>query len=281
MTNNERGLSGEDDACQANSRSLSLVTALSVTALSHGPSTALSPSQTLPPLDFRSVAEPIGRIQPSISTAPGSYFFLANCKGIDADEHVANEILSSFDVRLRQYAMRQLTKAMQGSYQRTLTVLTRIKNCTSENGLISKVRVCPIEGLGVTSLFVADAYGFQVPELEDKDYSCVLYEVNNGSETELLYSVSDPLIIRDGSETEYNNSISNPLLIRDGSETAYNNSVSDPLRIRDRLEMEYNNSVSDPLLIRDRSETEYNNFVFDPLLIRDGLETECNYNCTL
>ncbi|KAK9082164.1 hypothetical protein Syun_031325 [Stephania yunnanensis] len=69
--------------------SLSL-TALSVTALSHGPSTALSPSQTFPPIDFRSVAEPIGRIQPSISTAPGSYFFLANCKGIDANEHVVS-----------------------------------------------------------------------------------------------------------------------------------------------------------------------------------------------
>ncbi|KAK9098509.1 hypothetical protein Syun_025554 [Stephania yunnanensis] len=38
------------------------------------------------------MAEPIGRIQPSISTAPGSYFFLANCKGIDADEHVLGRI---------------------------------------------------------------------------------------------------------------------------------------------------------------------------------------------
>ncbi|KAK9092642.1 hypothetical protein Syun_027553 [Stephania yunnanensis] len=73
----------------------------------------------------------------------------------------------------------------------------------------------------------------------------VLYEVNNGSETELVYSVSGPLLIRDGSETEYNNYVSDPLLIRDGSETEYNNSVS------------------------------------DPLLIRDGSETECNYNCTL
>ncbi|KAK9160523.1 hypothetical protein Syun_006864 [Stephania yunnanensis] len=43
---------------------------------------------------FRSVAEPIGRIQPSISTAPGSYFFLANCKGIDADEHVVSSELA-------------------------------------------------------------------------------------------------------------------------------------------------------------------------------------------
>ncbi|KAK9088334.1 hypothetical protein Scep_027416 [Stephania cephalantha] len=51
--------------------------------------------------------------------------------------------------------------------------------------------------------------------------------LSKGSETELLYSVSDPLLIRDGSETEYNNSVSDPLLIRYGSETEYNNSVSD------------------------------------------------------
>ncbi|KAK9169142.1 hypothetical protein Syun_001282 [Stephania yunnanensis] len=95
----------------------------------------------------------------------------------------------------------------------------------------------------------------------------------NGSETKLLYSVSDPLLIRDGSETEYNNFVSDPLLIRDGSETEYNNSVSDPLLIRDGSEMESNNSVTDPLLIRDGSETEYNNSVSDLLLIRDGSET--------
>ncbi|KAK9118155.1 hypothetical protein Scep_016248 [Stephania cephalantha] len=60
-----------------------------------------------------------------------------------------------------------------------------------------------------------------------------------GSETELLYSVSDPLLIRDGSETESNNFVSDPLLIRDGLETEYNNSVSDPLLIRDGSEMEF------------------------------------------
>ncbi|KAK9143022.1 hypothetical protein Syun_012422 [Stephania yunnanensis] len=70
-------------------------------------------------------------------------------------------------------------------------------------------------------------------------------QISNGSETELLYSVSDPLLIRDGSETEYHISVSGLLLIKDGSETEYNNSV------------------------------------FDPLLIRDGSETECNYNCTI
>ncbi|KAK9121164.1 hypothetical protein Syun_018781 [Stephania yunnanensis] len=109
----------------------------------------------------------------------------------------------------------------------------------------------------------------------------VLYEVNNGSETELLYFISDPLLIRDGLETEYNNFVSDPLLIRDGSETEYNNYVSDPLLIRDGSETESNNFVSDPLLIRDGSKTEYNNSISDPLLIRDGSETDCNYNCTL
>ncbi|KAK9166718.1 hypothetical protein Scep_001909 [Stephania cephalantha] len=104
---------------------------------------------------------------------------------------------------------------------------------------------------------------------------CV-YSLSNGSETELLYSVSDPLLIRDGSEKEYNNFVSDPLLIRDGSETESNNSVSDPLLIRDGLETEYNNSISDPLLIRDGSETESNNSISDPLLIRDGSETEYN-----
>ncbi|KAK9158867.1 hypothetical protein Scep_005441 [Stephania cephalantha] len=46
--------------------------------------------------------------------------------------------------------------------------------------------------------------------------------LSNGSETELLYSVSAPLLIRDGSETEYNNSVSDPLLIRDGSDMECN-----------------------------------------------------------
>ncbi|KAK9099340.1 hypothetical protein Syun_026385 [Stephania yunnanensis] len=49
-----------------------------------------------------------------------------------------------------------------------------------------------------------------------------LHPTCNGSETELLYSVSDPLLIRDGSETKSDNSVSDPLLIRDGSETEYN-----------------------------------------------------------
>jgi NADH:ubiquinone reductase (non-electrogenic) len=50
--------------------------------------TPLLASTCVGTLEFRSVAEPIGRIQPAISSEPGSYFFLANCTGVNAQEHV-------------------------------------------------------------------------------------------------------------------------------------------------------------------------------------------------
>ncbi|CAI0461483.1 unnamed protein product [Linum tenue] len=49
--------------------------------------TPLLASTCVGTLEFRSVAEPVGRIQPAISREPGSYFFLSNCKGIDAKNH--------------------------------------------------------------------------------------------------------------------------------------------------------------------------------------------------
>nr|DAD26236.1 TPA_asm: hypothetical protein HUJ06_027704 [Nelumbo nucifera] len=52
--------------------------------------TPLLASTCVGTLEFRSVAEPIGRIQPAISRAPGSYFFLAHCKGVDTDNHVVH-----------------------------------------------------------------------------------------------------------------------------------------------------------------------------------------------
>ncbi|KAF8396950.1 hypothetical protein HHK36_018586 [Tetracentron sinense] len=52
--------------------------------------TPLLASTCVGTLEFRSVAEPIGRIQPAISRAPGSYFFLANCKTLDTDNHVVH-----------------------------------------------------------------------------------------------------------------------------------------------------------------------------------------------
>lgn len=49
--------------------------------------TPLLASTCVGTLEFRSVAEPIGRIQPAISREPGSYFFLANCTAVNTDEH--------------------------------------------------------------------------------------------------------------------------------------------------------------------------------------------------
>lgn len=49
--------------------------------------TPLLASTCVGTLEFRSVAEPIGRIQPAISREPGSYFFLANCNKLDANNH--------------------------------------------------------------------------------------------------------------------------------------------------------------------------------------------------
>lgn len=50
--------------------------------------TPLLASTCVGTLEFRSVAEPIARIQPAISSAPGSFFFLANCTAIDTHKHV-------------------------------------------------------------------------------------------------------------------------------------------------------------------------------------------------
>lgn len=49
--------------------------------------TPLLASTCVGTLEFRSVAEPISRIQPAISREPGSYFFLANCTVLDAQKH--------------------------------------------------------------------------------------------------------------------------------------------------------------------------------------------------
>ena len=49
--------------------------------------TPLLASTCVGTLEFRSVAEPVSRIQPALATRPGSYFFLANCTGIDMKKH--------------------------------------------------------------------------------------------------------------------------------------------------------------------------------------------------
>lgn len=50
--------------------------------------TPLLASTCVGTLEFRSVAEPIARIQPVISRETGSYFFLANCNRVDPENHV-------------------------------------------------------------------------------------------------------------------------------------------------------------------------------------------------
>ncbi|KAK8955263.1 hypothetical protein KSP40_PGU011603 [Platanthera guangdongensis] len=49
--------------------------------------TPLLASTCVGTLEFRSVAEPIGRIQPAISHAPGSYFFLSRCTALGPESH--------------------------------------------------------------------------------------------------------------------------------------------------------------------------------------------------
>ncbi|GAU47686.1 hypothetical protein TSUD_245760 [Trifolium subterraneum] len=49
--------------------------------------TPLLASTCVGTLEFRSVAEPVARIQPAISNEPGSFLFPANCTGINADKH--------------------------------------------------------------------------------------------------------------------------------------------------------------------------------------------------
>lgn len=49
--------------------------------------TPLLASTCVGTLEFRSVAEPIARIQPAISREPGSFFFLAKCTSVDPQSH--------------------------------------------------------------------------------------------------------------------------------------------------------------------------------------------------
>ncbi|KAE8815224.1 internal alternative NAD(P)H-ubiquinone oxidoreductase A1, mitochondrial-like [Hordeum vulgare] len=49
--------------------------------------TPLLASTCVGTLEFRSVAEPLARIQPAVSSSPGSYFLLARCTAVDPDAH--------------------------------------------------------------------------------------------------------------------------------------------------------------------------------------------------
>ncbi|KAH7545937.1 internal alternative NAD(P)H-ubiquinone oxidoreductase A2, mitochondrial [Ziziphus jujuba] len=49
--------------------------------------TPLLASTCVGTLEFRSVAEPVSRIQSALAASPNSYFYLASCTGIDTDKH--------------------------------------------------------------------------------------------------------------------------------------------------------------------------------------------------
>ncbi|RWW13857.1 hypothetical protein GW17_00022411 [Ensete ventricosum] len=55
--------------------------------------TPLLASTCVGTLEFRSVAEPVSRIQAALSGAPNSYFYLASCTGIDARKHQKKRLL--------------------------------------------------------------------------------------------------------------------------------------------------------------------------------------------
>eukprot|EP00249_Psilotum_nudum_P010650 c22678_g1_i1 orf=372-1991(-) len=49
--------------------------------------TPLLASTCVGTLEFRSVAEPVSRIQPALSSSPNSYFFIGRCLNVDKDNH--------------------------------------------------------------------------------------------------------------------------------------------------------------------------------------------------
>ncbi|WVZ66368.1 hypothetical protein U9M48_015599 [Paspalum notatum var. saurae] len=62
--------------------------------------TPLLASTCVGTLEFRSVVEPVSRIQSALATNPGSYFYLANCTGIDAKAHEVYCTAAASDGRL-------------------------------------------------------------------------------------------------------------------------------------------------------------------------------------
>lgn len=60
---------------------------VSVSPRNHMVFTPLLASTCVGTLEFRSVSEPVRRIQPALSIAPDSYYFLARCTAIDTDNH--------------------------------------------------------------------------------------------------------------------------------------------------------------------------------------------------
>lgn len=61
--------------------------AVCISPRNHMVFTPLLASTCVGTLEFRSVAEPINRIQSALSSSPNSYFYLASCIGMDTDKH--------------------------------------------------------------------------------------------------------------------------------------------------------------------------------------------------
>lgn len=58
--------------------------------------TPLLASTCVGTLEFRSVAEPVSRIQTALAKNPDSYFYLASCTGIDTDKHEVSSHLNQY-----------------------------------------------------------------------------------------------------------------------------------------------------------------------------------------
>ncbi|XP_043690202.1 internal alternative NAD(P)H-ubiquinone oxidoreductase A1, mitochondrial-like [Telopea speciosissima] len=61
--------------------------AVCISPRNHMVFTPLLASTCVGTLEFRSVAEPVTQIQSALATSPNSYFYLANCTGIDMEKH--------------------------------------------------------------------------------------------------------------------------------------------------------------------------------------------------
>ena len=70
----------------------SLYDVVCISPRNHMVFTPLLASTCVGTLEFRSVAEPVGRVQPAISTVPGSYFYLARCTSIDSNSHTVIKV---------------------------------------------------------------------------------------------------------------------------------------------------------------------------------------------
>jgi NADH:ubiquinone reductase (non-electrogenic) len=96
--------------------------------------TPLLASTCVGTLEFRSVAEPLARIQPAVSSSPGSYFLLARCTGVDPDAHTVSSRISGILGRM-------LILSNGGRFYRC----TRARNvCPRDSGRAYTTSVCKL-----------------------------------------------------------------------------------------------------------------------------------------